>query len=147
MKIALVCSHGGHLTEMLCLMDAFENHEIFFITYNSQRANDIDYNVYQIENISYNIKNLIISSIRIWKILLKEKPEFIISTGSEIAIPAIILGKILKIKTVYIESICRIKTKSITGIIVYTLADVFLVQWPELIKLYGKKAKFEGSIL
>ena len=38
MKIALVCSHGGHLTEMLELVDAFEGHDLFFVTYKSTRA-------------------------------------------------------------------------------------------------------------
>ena len=51
MKIALVCSHGGHLTEILHIMEAFEGNETFFITYNNFRTENLDYDKYLMENI------------------------------------------------------------------------------------------------
>jgi UDP-N-acetylglucosamine:LPS N-acetylglucosamine transferase len=87
------------------------------------------------------------SFLRIFVLLKKENPDIIISTGAEIAIPVFIIGKLMRIKMVYIESWCRVKTKSGAGRIAYYLADVFLVQWPGLLKLYGKKARYEGAII
>ena len=81
------------------------------------------------------------------KVARKEKPDLIVSTGSEIAIPPYILARFMRIKTIYIESWCRIKTKSGTGRILYYFSNVFLVQWPELVKLYGKKAKYRGAVI
>lgn len=147
MKVALVCSHGGHLTEILYLMDAFEGHEILFITYDNFRTRDLDYKKYLLENIGTNPIKMSKAFLEIWKILRNEKPEMIISTGSEIAIPAFLIGKILSIKTVFIESWCRVKTRSGTGRIVYPFSDLFLVQWPELLKLYGNKARYEGAVI
>lgn len=147
MKIALVCSHGGHLTEILHLMEAFEEHEVFFITYNNFRTKNMDYRKYLLENIGTNPFRMFKSSIQILKILLKEKPDMIISTGSEIAIPTFILAKLIRTKTIFIESWCRVKTRSGTGKIVYYFSDVFLVQWPELLELYGKKAQFKGAVV
>ena len=49
MKICLTCSHGGHLTEILQLMSAFEGHEIFFITYEGVRSSEL--------NKKYTMKN------------------------------------------------------------------------------------------
>lgn len=147
MKIALICSHGGHLTEILYLLEAFEGHEIFFVTYDSFRTKDLNYKKYLLENIGTDPLKMSKAFLQMFKILSKEKPDTIISTGSEIAIPAFIIAKFLKIRTIFIESWCRVKTKSGTGKIVYPLSDLFLVQWPELLELYGKKAKYKGAVI
>ena len=128
MKIVLVCSHGGHLTEILYLMEAFEGHDIFFITYNNLRTRELNYNKYLLDNIGTNP--------------IKMSKAFF-----EIAIPAFLIGKMMGIKNVFIESWCRVNTKSGTGKIVYFFSDLFLVQWPELLKLYGKKAQYKGAVI
>lgn len=147
MKIALVCSQGGHLTEMMLLMKAFENHEVFFITHDNPTIKQLKYKKYQIEYIGTNIWKMIKIFSKIFAILHHERPDLIISTGSEIAIPSIILARVLSIKTIYIESWCRVKTKSGTGRILYFISDIFLVQWSELASKYGKKARYEGAVI
>lgn len=147
MKIALVCSHGGHLTEMLFLMKAFEGHECFFITYSSERTESMELRRYLLDNIGKNPIRMSKSFISILGILIREQPNAVVSTGSEIAIPAIILGKLLGMKTIFIESWCRVRTKSYTGKVVYLLSDLFLVQWPQLVEQYGRRAKFEGAVI
>ena len=147
MKVALATSPGGHLTEMLLLMDTFKNHNVFFITYKNPTTNKLKYKKYLTENIGTNIWKMIKAFFHIFKILRKEKPDLLVSTGAEIAIPSIILAKILRIKTIYIESWCRVKTKSGTGRLLYYFSDLFLVQWPGLIKKYGKKAIYKGAVI
>jgi len=147
MKVALVCSQGGHLTEMLLLMKAFDKHDVFFVTYKNPSTTQLKYKKYLTENIGTNVWKMIKAFIHIFKILSKEKPDMVISTGAEIAIPSIILAKFMRIKTVYIESWCRVKTKSGAGRILYYFSDLFLVQWPELIKTYGKKAIYKGAVI
>lgn len=146
MKICLICSHGGHLTEILQLKEAFEGHETFFITYDSVRTRQLEHK-YLLRNIGTNPVIMASASLSTLRILLKEKPRLIISTGSEIAIPAFYLAKLLRIKTVFIESWTRVDRPTGTGKIVYSVSDLFLVQWESLLKKYGRKAKYEGAIL
>lgn len=146
MKICLVCSHGGHLTEILQLMDAFEGHDVFFITYDSPRTRKLK-NVYLFDNLGENPLKLLSCLPRIFRILHKERPHIIVSTGAEIAIPVFYTAKLLMIKMIFIESWCRVNKPSITGKIVYLIADVFFVQWKQLLKKYGKKAKYEGAVI
>jgi beta-1,4-N-acetylglucosaminyltransferase len=145
-KICLVCSHGGHLTEILQLQEAFEGHEAFFITYDSVRTRQLE-RKYLLRNIGTNPIIMAQASLSILRIMLKEKPKLIVSTGSEIAIPAFYLAKLLRIKTVFIESWTRVDRPTGTGKIVYPVSDLFLVQWERLLPKYGKKAKYEGAIL
>jgi len=149
MKICLVCSHGGHLMEMLQLMDAFEGHEAFFVSYRSERTEKLaeTTKVYLLENIGRSVTRLLLSVPLVWRILLRERPRLIVSTGSEIAIPFFYLAKLLRINTIYIESVCRVSSPSATGKVVYPVADLFLVQWEQLLSVYGANAHFEGGIL
>ena len=146
MKICLVCSHGGHLAEMLHLQEAFEGHETFFITYDSARTRELERR-YLLRNIGKNPLLMACAFIATFRILLKERPNLIVSTGSEIAIPAFYLAKLFRIKTIFIESWTRVVQPTGTGRIVYPVSDVFLVQWERLLTRYGRKAKYEGAII
>lgn len=159
MKICLVCSHGGHLTEMLQLLDAFKDHEVFLITHDEKFTRVLK-DVYSIK--IYLIRDLLVKSDKLTlfrilihlliifleeiKIFIKEKPDVIVSTGSEIAIPISYLAKILGKKVIFIESLCRVYDLSGTGKLVYPIADLFLVQWNYLTEKY-KKARYEGKVI
>jgi UDP-N-acetylglucosamine:LPS N-acetylglucosamine transferase len=149
MKIGLVCSEGGHLTEMLYLLEAFEGHHLFFVTYHSERVRELerDYCVYALKDIGTNPLRMAFSLLLAWRILRRERPNVLISTGSEIAIPFFILGKILHIHTIFVESCCRVLSPSKTGKVLYPFANVFLVQWPQLLAVYGAKAHYQGGLL
>lgn len=147
MKIALVCAPGGHLTEMFLLMEAFEGHDLFFITHKNSRSEQLEYRKYLLQDIGTNVWRMIKTFFKTFNILKKEKPDLIISTGPEIAIPSFTIAKLIGIKTIYIESWCRVKTRSGTGRLLYYISDIFLVQWPDLLRQYGKKASFKGAVI
>ena len=90
-----------------------------------------------------SVKQKILSSAS--KIMKAEKPDFIITTGALIAFPFCVFAKMRSVKVIYIESFARVNNQSLTGKLVYPLADLFLVQWESLLKLYPK-AKYVGGI-
>jgi beta-1,4-N-acetylglucosaminyltransferase len=149
MKIGLVCSHGGHLTDILQMLDAFEGHDIFFATYHSARADEVRAlaPAYFTHNIGTNVWRMALTFPWALRILLREKPDVIVSSGSEIALPFFYLAKLLRIKTMYIECWCRVETLSITGRLVYPIADEFYVQWPQLLRACGPKAQYKGAVI
>ena len=106
-------------------------------------------NIYILKQINRREKAFIIHFIKLFiesvKILRKEKPDYIITTGALIAYPFCVLSKIFKIKVIYIESFARIENCSLTGKLVYPLADLFLVQWETMLRFYPK-AKYVGGI-
>lgn len=149
MKIAIVCSHGGHLTQTLQLLDAFDGHDIFICTYPSVRDDYITSiaPAYFTENIGYSVSRMIKTFFWSWRILRKEKPDVILSLGAEIAVPFFYLGKLLGIRTIFIESWSRVETRSLTGKLVYPVADAYWVQWPEQLDVCGPKAEYMGSVI
>jgi beta-1,4-N-acetylglucosaminyltransferase len=146
MKVALVCSHGGHLSEMLRLSEAWRDLDTFWITYTSARTTSLP-RAYLLTNIGTNPVRMAVATLKIARILLRERPAVMVSTGSEIAIPAFYLARLLRIRTVFIEVWTRVERPTGTGRLVYPVADEFLVQWPQMLERYGPKAVYAGTLL
>jgi len=149
MKIALVSTRGGHLTETLKLMDAFIGHKVFFVVPHNPLDQKLQASAPVYFSLCIDAKLHRFVYVFFWAIfiLFKEKPDVILSLGPEIAIPFFFWGKIFGMKTIYIESWCRVNTLSLTGKIVYRWVDEFWVQWPQLLDNCGPKAKYFGGIL
>jgi len=127
-------------------MEAFEGHQTFFITSDSARTRQLEHR-YLLKNIGTNPLRMLAGAFYIFKILCRERPDLIVSTGAEPAIPAFYFAKLFRTKTIFIESWTRVVQPTVTGKIVYPVSDVFLVQWERLLTKYGKKAKYEGAIV
>ena len=76
---------------------------------------------------------------------IKIRPKVIITTGAHTAGPMCCIGKIFGSKIVYIETFANIHSKTITGKLVYKFADLFIVQWEEMLSIYPK-AIYGGQI-
>lgn len=147
MKVCLVGSSGGHLTHLHLLKPFWINEERFWVTFDKEDAKSIlkDEKVYPCYYpTNRNIKNLIKNTFLAFKILRKEKPDIIISSGAAIAVPFFYLGKIFGAKTIYIEVFDRIDAPTMTGKLVYPVTDKFIVQWEEMKKVYPKAINLGG---
>lgn len=148
MKIALVGSSGGHLTHLYLLKKFWENEERFWVTFDKPDAQSIlqgekMYACHYPTN--RNFKNLVKNTLLAFKVLFKEKPDIIISSGAAVAVPFFYIGKLFGVKTVYIEVFDRIDKPTVTGKIVYPITDLFVVQWEEMKSVYPK-AEYLGGI-
>ena len=148
MKVCLVGSSGGHLTHLYMLKPFWQDKERFWVTFDKEDARSLlegetMYLCYYPSNRS--IKALIINTWRAIKILRKERPDLIISSGAAPAVPFFYLGKLMGAKTVYIEVFDRIDKSTIAGKLVYPVTDRFIVQWEEMKQVYPKAVNL-GSI-
>nr|WP_207662937.1 PssD/Cps14F family polysaccharide biosynthesis glycosyltransferase [Anaerobutyricum hallii] len=148
MKVCLVGSSGGHLTHLYMLKPFWENKKRFWVTFDKEDARSLlngekVYPCYYPTN--RNIKNLIRNTVVAWKVLHKEKPDLIISSGAAVSVPFFYLGKLFGSKLIYIEVFDRIDKPTLSGRLVYPIVDKFIVQWEEQKEVY-KKAINLGSI-
>lgn len=147
-KLALIASSGGHLFQLSSLNDFWEEKDRFWVSFQTEDAKYLlkDENVYWAYfPTNRSFKNLIKNLYLAFKILRKEKPDAIISTGAGIAVPFILIGKLFKINTLYLESITRNEELSLSARLIYPFVDKLLVQWPQLAEKH-KKAEFQGRI-
>ena len=148
MKICLVGSSGGHLTHLYMLKPIWEQKERFWVTFDKQDAKSLlkgekVYPCYYPTN--RNIFNLIRNTFVAIKVLRKEKPDVLISSGAAVAVPFFYIAKLMRKKLIYIEVFDRIDKSTMTGKLVYPITDKFIVQWEEMKKVYPKAINL-GSI-
>ena len=79
-------------------------------------------------------------------VILHERPKVVISTGAAAGCIVCFLGKMLGAKVIWIDSITNVKRLSLSGRMVRYIADLFLVQWPELAEKY-KNVEYAGQII
>lgn len=153
-KVLFISSTGGHLSEMMMLNDLFKKYDYHIITEKTKTTiglknkyhKKIDYLIYGTKDhpISYPFK-LLANCFKSVYFYFKIRPDFIITTGAHTAGPMCCLGKIFGSKIIYIETFANMHTKTITGRLVYMFADLFIVQWESMLKLYPK-ATYGGWI-
>ena len=80
-----------------------------------------------------------------WREVRRRRPTAILSTGAALAVPFFVIGRLHGIRTVYVESLARTQSLSLSGKMVYPLATAFFVQWPGATS--WRRAKYVGSIL
>ena len=147
-KICFACSSGGHLTQLYMLKPFWKEKDRFWVTFDKEDANStlVNEKVYHcFFPTNRNIINLIKNTILAIKVLYKEKPDLIISSGAAIAVPFFYIGKLFKTKNIYIEVFDRIYSPTLSGKIVYPVTDIFIVQWEEMKKIYPKAINL-GSV-
>jgi UDP-N-acetylglucosamine:LPS N-acetylglucosamine transferase len=79
-------------------------------------------------------------------VLLRERPRLVISTGADVAVPTVLLGKLLGAQVVYIETAAA-PEGSLSGRICHRVADLFIVQWPEQARRYPGAVVASGPLL
>ncbi len=143
-KICFICSSGGHLEQIKQLKKIKDRYNYFYVTNKNEATKNM-------KEIKYLVKDLYRGKSRIKKlfiiflmflqqiyIFIKERPDVIITTGAGIAIPMCLIGHFFKKKVIYIESFARMNSVNKTGKFLYKYADLFIVQWEELLKYYPK---------
>ncbi|MEM5814743.1 MAG: PssD/Cps14F family polysaccharide biosynthesis glycosyltransferase [Candidatus Aenigmatarchaeota archaeon] len=154
MKICVAASVGGHMLELTKLLPIISRYDYFFITFKSEHiASTLEGRRYLVTN--PDLRNPKLGPVAVLRsvmetipILLKERPDVVITSGATVGATVACLAKLLlRSKIIFIETMSRITSRSLTGRLLYPIADLFFVQWKPLLKLYGKKAVYGGPLL
>lgn len=151
-KVLFISSLGGHLTQLLQLKPLFDEYDYHIITEKSIITEDLS-RQYKMSFLMYGARNYLFRYVfkftyNIFKSLyyfLREKPDVIVTTGAHTAVPMCYIAKLFGRKVVFIESFAKTSTPTISGKLVYPIADLFIIQWEDMRKHYPK-AVYGGSI-
>ena len=148
-KLALVGSSGGHLAQLLALRPMWERHDRLWVTFPTEDARSLlsdERVVWCHHPTNRNLPNLVRNTLLAARVLLRERPTHILSTGAAAAVPFFYLGRITGAKLIYIEVFDRIEVPTLTGRIVAPITQHFFVQWPEQLRSYPR-AELLGPLL
>ncbi len=152
-KVMFIASTGGHLNELLQLEPLFSRYDSYLVTEKTKTTENLknkfpkmsflvfgtkDHAVSYIFKFAYNI----LKSIALY---IKVRPKVIVTTGTHTAVPMCYIGKLFGSKVIFIETFANSTTRTLSGRLVYPIADKFIVQWEEMLEHYPK-AIFGGWI-
>lgn len=149
LRIGLVASAGGHLDELLKIARACMGPETFAVTTSAVAHGAFGETVrtYTVGECNrqhpLRVARLIVQCIRI---LYREQPDVIVSTGAAVGCVMCLLAKALGAKVVWLDSITNVERPSLSGRLVRPFADLFLVQWPELVQGH-QRTEYAGVVL
>ncbi len=84
-----------------------------------------------------------ITGYHAWRI----RPRWVISTGASDVVLFCYWAKLFGAEIYHVECMNQVVTKSVTGKMLYPIATALFVQWEELLKQYGPKARYAGWVL
>lgn len=149
-KLLAISSPGGHWIQLTRLCERLQGRYdiVYAMPDNLFHTTDTvgEKQVYPITDVSADDKwRLIPCSLQITRIILKEHPQAILSTGAAPGTVAMLLGKLFRIRTIWVDSIANVKQISRAGRLAQRFADVFLTQWEHLSD--GRVILYKGAVL
>lgn len=161
-SLMIVLGSGGHTTEMLRMVATLSNTvytpRIYIIAtsdfLSELKLREVDQTSVILKiprarsvhqswlTTPFTLLRAILASISI----IAQKPDLLLTNGPGTCIPLVILSKLAAVKVLYIESVCRVKQLSLSGLICYYMSDKVLVQWPTLTQKYPK-TEYHGRLV
>lgn len=148
MKVMLVCTSGGHFSTMQSLKAFWSQHDRVWVS-DFKEDTSVLADTEKVYWLPYQAPRDFIAFIRNFpstlKIVSKERPDLIVSTGASIAVNFGIAAKLTGTNFMFVESLSRSSELSLSGKLVYPMCDELYVQWPDLSERYSK-AIFAGHV-
>lgn len=153
-KVMFISSTGGHFNEMMQLKKLFDKYDYYIVTekdditkgYKKKYKEKISYLPYGTRmQIFRYIFIFLFMCIKSLYLFIKIRPKVVITTGTHSAVPMCYIAKLFGKKVIFIETFANRNSKTLSGKLVYPIADLFIVQWEEMLKLYPK-AVYGGAI-
>jgi UDP-N-acetylglucosamine:LPS N-acetylglucosamine transferase len=141
-----VASAGGHWTQLMRLTPALEACDTVFVSTLDQAPLSRGARFHLVPDANRNdwvgMIRLILSMG--W-VVVRERPDVVISTGAAPGYIALRLGRMLGARTVWLDSMANVDELSMSGRLAGPYADLWLTQWPHLAASNGPR--FVGSVL
>jgi UDP-N-acetylglucosamine:LPS N-acetylglucosamine transferase len=149
MKLCLVASAGGHLSQLLKIAGVWSGQRVCWITTTDVVRASLggNGNVHVVGECNRQHPLRVIEVFfRCLHIIRKEKPNVIISTGAAPGCMAALLAHLAGARVIWLDSITNVHRLSLSGRLVRPFADLFLVQWPALARKY-RGVEYVGAVI
>ncbi len=145
-KILAVASGGGHWVQLLRLQPAFDGCDVQYLSTNSGYAAEVKSKLHVVTDANlWNKLKLFFMFLQVLVVILKVRPDVVVTTGAAPGFAAIVFGRLLGAKTIWIDSIANSEVLSSSGMHAGKFAHAWLTQWEHLATPNGPY--YWGSVL
>lgn len=145
--ILAVSSGGGHWVQLLRLRPAFEGCRVVYATVREGYRGDVEGCEFRLipDSNRWNKFALLRTAFAVFRLIRKEKPDVVITTGAAPGYFAVRIGKILGARVVWLDSVANAEELSMSGEKAGSFVDLWLTQWPQLARPGGPE--YFGNVL
>jgi UDP-N-acetylglucosamine:LPS N-acetylglucosamine transferase len=146
-RVLAIASGGGHWVQLLRLRPAWEGCDVAFATVSRAYAAQVaPQRFHSIPDATrWNKLGVLWLALRVLIVMLRERPDVVISTGAAPGYFALRFGRWLGARTAWLDSIANVEEVSLAGRMAGRWADLWLTQWPELARADGPR--YVGAVL
>jgi hypothetical protein len=146
-RLLAVASGGGHWVQLLRLRPAFSGAEVVYVTVDRAYRDDIGSARFHVVNDAtrWNKLGLLRMALRMGWLVLRERPDVIVTTGAAPGFFAVRLGRLIGARTAWIDSMANVQRLSLCGSKAGPMSDLWLTQWPGLASPQGPH--YQGAVL
>ncbi|MEJ5292142.1 MAG: PssD/Cps14F family polysaccharide biosynthesis glycosyltransferase [Candidatus Methanosuratincola sp.] len=150
MRLLIVLGSGGHTAQMVKLSEMLGSkfEYAYMVGYDdslSAKKIIVGGAVCFVHRARRYEDGLLLTGLKVLRLLIESlvlfvrvRPDAVISAGPGMAVPISFICKLFGKKVIFIEDWSRVYQKSSSGKIIYHLADLFFVQWPEMKEVYPR---------
>jgi UDP-N-acetylglucosamine:LPS N-acetylglucosamine transferase len=146
-KLLAAASGGGHWEQLMLLRQTLEAHDVTFVTTDAAIARQ--HGVEDASILPDCNKDRPFASlwcgIKAFALVLKTRPEVVISTGAAPGFFCTLFGRMIGAKTLWIDSVANGERLSLCGRMSKTVAHECLTQWEHLSA--EPAPKYRGAVL
>ena len=157
-RVLAVASGGGHWVQLMQLRTAWSGADIAYLsTHPGYRADCVgsrggaSNRFYAVADANFSAKfQLVRQALAVAIVLLRERPSVVVTTGASVGYFALVFGKLMRARTVWVDSIANTEELSLSGQRVAKFADLWLTQWPEVAEGApngARSPRYQGSVL
>lgn len=157
LKVLAVSSGGGHWVELMRILPAFEGADVALLTVNAEYRSEANgYRFFVVNDATrWNKLAAALMAFRILLVVMRERPNVIVTTGAAPGYFALRFGKWFGARTIWVDSIANVEELSMSGQMARKCADLWLTQWPHLARAHSGEAAaaqertphFAGAVL
>lgn len=147
-RVLLVASSGGHWVQMNRIKQAFDGEDLYFASTEKTYCESVPEGKFFYvpeASKSSSMLHIIWQAVRVLLLILRIRPEVVVSTGAAPGYFAVLFAKKLGAKTIWVDSIANVDKISLSGRKAAKHTDLFITQWEHLAKDSG--AAFFGSVV
>ena len=143
-KLLAVASQGGHLIQLMRLKPVFDRYDASYVSNQHRKGMDKNFTVVVDANRNAKFKLMLLFMQMLW-IIIRKRPDVVISSGAAPGYFALMLGKLFGAKTIWLDSIANADELSLSGKRAGRFADLWLTQWPEV--AFENGPQYGGRVL
>jgi hypothetical protein len=145
-RTGLVFSPGGHWAELQRATAGIAFDDVFQVTFADGRPPPAGVRRYHLCHPRRSVLRTLRNAWQSLAVLCRERPALLISTGADVAVPILYLGKLFGARVVFVETAGSAEA-TLAGRLVYPIADLFVVQWPDRLERFPRAVLAEGLLL